>query len=176
MCKFVHHSSLQHLRQCSPTHTHTHTLSGLVLQVLEHLVRIHLLFFIVALSLRNIHGDRHALDLFASYSSLGFCLIRIQNHVDISKCTDIGISHGERQRCRFPCRGAIRITLQHQRCVYTYAFLKGSGPPRYTSTLGVINPLFSMVPGSFSGLSFKLLNGKFKNTMFLTHCNLVLED
>lgn len=175
---FMHHSSLQHLRQRSSAHTDVvWTCSsglGKTPCCQNSFVILHRCLKLVEHAWR--HG--HILDLFASSSSLGFCLIRLQNHTDISECTDIKISRREKQRCRFPYRGAISITLQHQRCVYTNVFLKGSGPPRYTGTGRVINSCFLMVPGSFSGLSFKLCNGKFNNTVFLIRFNLIflLED
>lgn len=55
VCKFMHHSSLQRLGQCSSAHARC---LDLFFRSLEHrVVRIHLLFFLAASSLWNTHGD-----------------------------------------------------------------------------------------------------------------------
>lgn len=82
VCKFMHHSSLQRLCQCSsaqarcldlffrfigtPCCQNSFVILPRCFEPVEHAWR-----------------HRHVLDLFASSSSLGFCLIRLQHHTDI---------------------------------------------------------------------------------------------
>lgn len=153
----------------------TCTLSGLVLQVFGTPCCQNS-FVILPRCFKSVeHAWRHShvLDLFASSSSLGFCLIRLQHHTDIFRVHRHRDKPEREAEMSVPPQrsGGTDITLQHPRCVSTHAFLKGSGPPRYASTGRVINPYFSMLPGSLSGLSFKLFNRNFTNTMSLLRCN-----